>query len=43
MMLEKNEVSWTAMLAGYAHAGQIEGAAENFKQMTEKPFIACNG
>lgn len=41
-MPEKNEVSWTAMLTGYAHAGRIEEAAEIFKQMPDKPLIACN-
>ena len=41
-MPEKNEVSWTAMLTGYAQAGRIKEAAEIFKQMPEKPLIACN-
>ena len=32
-MPERNVVSWTTMIAGYAHNGFVEKALETFKQM----------
>jgi pentatricopeptide repeat protein len=41
-MPERNVVSWTAMLAGYAHNGRVDDALKLFREMPEKNAVSWN-